>query len=170
MIVQADASHIDAAWSIIDRSRAALLNRGILQWEQSYPSRDNVVHDVDRGTLYALISAGVMQAVVTLDDNQPPEYATVAWTGSEPALVVHRLCVDPESQGRGLGNQLMAFGEAHASEHGYASIRLDCYTENPQSISLYRGRGYREAGQVYFPRRSLPFYCFELPVRASRNP
>jgi ribosomal protein S18 acetylase RimI-like enzyme len=164
MIVQADASHIDAAYDIIDRCRSDLGNRGILQWEASYPTRDVVARDVERGTLYVLIDETRLDGVVTLDEHQPPEYATVSWNFSEPALVVHRLCVDPAAQGKGVGKQLMDFAESLAAERGYASVRLDAYTANPQAVGLYLRRGYREAGQVYFARRSLPFYCFELDL------
>jgi hypothetical protein len=29
-------------------------------------------------------------------------------------------------------------------------------------VELYRRRGYREAGMIFFARRALPFHCFEL--------
>jgi hypothetical protein len=63
----------------------------------------------------------------------------------------------------------MDFAESHAARSGYASIRLDAYTGNPRSVQLYRRRGYREVGQVYFPRRTLPFWCFELIVDGPRR-
>jgi ribosomal protein S18 acetylase RimI-like enzyme len=87
--------------------------------------------------------------------------------GGEPALVVHRLCVDPAYQGNGLGSQLMDFAEAHAKQNTYVSIRLDAYAGNPRAVWLYERRGYRKAGQVYFPRRTLPFFCFEKILRPS---
>jgi ribosomal protein S18 acetylase RimI-like enzyme len=166
MIVRADTSHIDAAYEIIDDCRIDLRRRGILQWDETYPTRDVVVKDVDRGQLYVLLARDVPAAVLTLDEHQPPEYATVAWTFPEPALVVHRLCVSPKAQGKGLGGQVMEFAEHFAATHQFASVRLDAYTANPQSVALYVRRGYREAGQVFFTRRPLPFYCFELDISA----
>jgi ribosomal protein S18 acetylase RimI-like enzyme len=58
----------------------------------------------------------------------------------------------------------MEFAELYATRSGYASVRLDAYTGNPRSVNLYRRRGYREVGQIRFPRRELPFWCFELIV------
>ncbi|WP_173049782.1 hypothetical protein [Nitrospira sp. KM1] len=49
-------------------------------------------------------------------------------------------------------------------------VRLDAYSGNPQALTLYRRRGYREAGQVTFPRRALPFICFEFEVRPNHRP
>jgi hypothetical protein len=62
----------------------------------------------------------------------------------------------------------MEFAESHAAQSGYASVRLDAYTANQRSVELHRRRGYREVGQVYFPRRSMPFWCFELVVDEPR--
>jgi ribosomal protein S18 acetylase RimI-like enzyme len=163
-IVQADESQLDAAWTVIDRCRGALRRRGILQWDDVYPTRATVAADIAHGRLYVLTVSGECQATVALDDTQDPLYRTVPWTTAEPALVIHRLCVDPGAQGRGYGRQLMEFAEAYAEHHRYSSVRLDAYSDNPSAVMLYRRRGYREAGQVMFPRRSLPFHLFELGV------
>jgi GNAT superfamily N-acetyltransferase len=168
--VQADTSLLDAAWDIIARCRTALREGGILQWDDLYPTREIVAADIAGGRLYVLTSAGRPQAVVTVDATQDDEYATVPWTSAEPALVVHRLCVDPAAQGHGLGRLLMEHVEAHAAHHRFASIRLDAYSGNPPALALYRRRGYREAGQLFFPRRALPFYCFERDVRPRSGP
>jgi ribosomal protein S18 acetylase RimI-like enzyme len=55
----------------------------------------------------------------------------------------------------------MEFAENYAIEQRFSCIRLDAYTGNPRAIALYEGRGYERIGQTYFPRRKLPFDCFE---------
>lgn len=166
MIVRADPSHLDAAWEIIARCRAALRARGVLQWDDLYPTREIAAADIAGGRLYVLEAASHLRAVVTLDATPDERFATVAWTSAEPALIVHRLCVHPAAQGGGLGGRLVAYAEAQAAHQGFASVRFDAYSGNPEALALYRGRGYREAGQIFFPRRALPFYCYELDVRA----
>lgn len=143
-----------------------LTTQGIMQWDLVYPSRAVVEADVAAGHLHLLLAEGIPRAVVTLDDRQDPEYATVAWATEEPALVVHRLCVDPDAQGRGHGSALMDHAEAYAARHGYRSVRLDAYSANARSVALYRARGYREAGRVHFARRTLFFHCFERAVES----
>jgi ribosomal protein S18 acetylase RimI-like enzyme len=125
--------------------------------------------DFARGTLFVLVADGICQATVALDAYEPAEYKQVVWTADAPALVVHRLCVDPQWQGLGLAKRMMEFAEVCAVEHRYASIRLDAYTANPAAVCLYRDRGYREAGSVFFPRRSLPSVCFERAVNERIN-
>jgi ribosomal protein S18 acetylase RimI-like enzyme len=163
-IVAADERHVDSAWRIVDACRIALRERGIDQWDDVYPTRQTIADDAANHRLFVLMAAGVCVATVTLDETQSPEYATVPWQFPTPALVVHRLCVDPTRQGHGFGGELMTFAESHAAEHGYASIRLDAYSPNLDAVVLYRRRGYREAGRVFFPRRTASFHCFERAV------
>lgn len=166
LIVRATAAHVDAAWSIVDRCRASLDRAGIHQWDDVYPSRSTVAEDVARECLYVAGTNDTCQAIITLDDREDEGYRTVSWSCDGPALVVHRLCVDPAHRGRGLARVMMRFAEQHASAHGYTSIRLDAYSANPRSVELYRRLGYHEVGQVFFPRRSLPFLLFERLVGA----
>jgi len=167
LVIQAGARHVDPAWEVMDRCKAALAAAGIHQWDAAYPTRDVVEADVRRGALYVLEDdAGRCIGSVALDQTQADEYSALAWVTDEPALIVHRLCIDPAEQGRGLAHELMSFAESYAAARGYRSVRLDAYTGNPQSGQLYRRRGYREVGQISFPRRLLPFWCFELSVGA----
>ena len=164
VILRAGPGHTASAWAIIEASKAALARAGIRQWDDTYPTRAVVESDIAKGTLYVLEEAGVTLACITLDPIQDPAYARLAWTMPEPALVVHRLCVDPTARGRGLAGELMSFAEKFAREHGYRSIRLDAFSANPHALALYRGRGYSDVGEVFFPRRDLPFRCFERAV------
>jgi len=56
---------------------------------------------------------------------------------------------------------MMVFAESFAANHNFSCIRLDAYTGNPRALALYERLGYQQAGQVFFPRRELPFACFE---------
>lgn len=169
-IVMGETRHVDPVWGLMDRCKRALEAQDIFQWDDVYPTRQVVEADVRRGALYVLEDDdGQCLASVVLDDAQADEYASLAWAGEEPALVVHRLCVDPKVQGQGHAHRLMEFAELHAARSGYASVRLDAYTGNPRSVGLYRRRGYREVGQIHFPRRGLPFWCFELIVGRARR-
>ena len=135
------------------------------QWDDIYPNLPVVEEGARAGSLYAIRREGRMVATVCLDDVQPEEYQPLNWQVTEgKALVIHRLCVHPNWRRHGLARRLMDFAESLAAEQGYRSIRLDSYTGNPRAQALYEGRGYRRVGQVRFPRRRLPFDCFEMRI------
>lgn len=135
---------------------------GIYQWDEVYPDLQVVEEDAYTRSLFVIRQDGLCVASVSLNDVQPDEYRSVKWWYvSGQALVVHRLCVHPDWQRRGLGKNMMDFAESFAINHDFSCIRLDAYTGNPQALALYERRGYQRVGQVYFPRRELPFDCFE---------
>jgi len=55
----------------------------------------------------------------------------------------------------------LLFAEKRAADNGYSSIRLDAYSGNAIALQLYERNGYRKRGEVFFPRRELPFICYE---------
>lgn len=160
-IIEARPEHVAEVWRILSACVRAMRREGIQQWDEFYPTEALVAEDARNGTLFVAEDGGACVAAVCLDGNEPPEYAGVEWSGGGPVLVVHRLCVDPSRQGRGVGGQLLDFAEELARSGGRRWVRLDAYSGNPRLIGMYERRGYRRAGRIHFPRRELPFYCFE---------
>ncbi len=160
-IIKASREHAAGVTRMIRACTQMLRREGIFQWDDMYPCLEVVEADAREGSLYIAVEDGVCRGAVTLNEAQEDAYRRVRWRGPEPVLVVHRLCVDPASQGRGIAGHLMDFAEMLAVQRGFAGIRLDAYSGNPRAVNLYSRRGYRMAGEVFFPRRAFPFYCFE---------
>ena len=144
---------------------ADMSSQGIHQWDEIYPNLTVVEQDAHAGSLFVIRHESGCVASVCLNDIQPEQYQSLPWRCADGrALVIHRLCVHPELQRRGLGRRLMDFTEDFAKQSAFACIRLDAYTGNPRALALYENRGYHRVGQTYFPRRTLPFDCFEKVV------
>ena len=151
---------------LVELCVAQMRSQGNLQWDEIYPTQQILEEDARTGTLFAVRQEGRCVACVCLNDVESPEYQSVSWSDPGGAvMVIHRLAVHPQWQGRGIARQILADAEQYAIEQGFAWIRLDVYTGNPRAMALYPRQGYRRAGQVWFPRRPLPFDCFEKPLR-----
>jgi ribosomal protein S18 acetylase RimI-like enzyme len=137
-------------------------SQGILQWDEIYPDETSFANDSERHELYLLEDGNRIRGVMTLNESQEPAYQEVAWHFKGNTLVVHRLAVDPSSQGKGLAEELMQFAYEVAGKYQYATIRLNAFANNPRAVALYERLGYRRAGTVMF--RKGPFYCFEIQV------
>ena len=163
-ILKAHRSHTPAVLSLVSACKSSLQDSGIHQWDDLYPNADVVFHDQAAGTLFVAAIADNIVGTVSLSPDQEPEYSKIQWRFPESALVIHRLCISPAHQGRGIGSSLMRFAENHARCNGFLSIRLDVYSGNQGAVSLYERLGYIHVGQITFPRRTLPFYCMEKPI------
>lgn len=137
--------------------------QGIVQWDDEYPSPDTLKENIDHGVTWVIRHNQLIIATITLDDEQDPQYEFIRWAyPSNNVLVVHRLCVDPDFQQRGLAKQMMYFAEILAKQQGFEVIRLDAFLGNPYSQKLYPGLGYSEAaGYCYYSPGSIMCNCFE---------
>lgn len=138
-------------------------DHGIFQWDEVYPDLQTFTDDLAEGTLYTAHVDGNLAGVIVLNEFQDPEYGDVEWEfNGGPVLVVHRLCVHPDAQRRGVAARLMDYAEALAGARGYRAIRLDAFKANPGAVALYDRRGYRRAGIIDL--RMGPFWVFERQV------
>lgn len=151
--------------SMYQTAQKELRENDIHQWDRHDPSREMIREDIENGNLFVAKKNNQILGSIVLDEEHDPEHAEVNWLVPEqPTLYLHRLVVHPDFQGEGTGKELMKFADDYAAENGYTSIRLDAYEENEVAQNLYQRFGYKKAGEVYFPRRDVPFYCYEKEI------
>ncbi len=159
----ATEADIDAIMALVrDAVRQKQMN-GDDQWDDSYPDRELIAQDVSSGTLFKITVEGELAGIIVLNEEQPPPYFTVSWKDGGRPLVVHRLCIDPRFQRRGLARRLMLFAEEHAAANGYRSIRLDTYSGNHGAQALFQSLDYLPVGDVSL-REGKCFHCFKKMI------
>lgn len=141
---------------------------GNFQWEAAYPDEAVFRQDVERRHLWVAELGGKITGVVALTTDQDPEYAQADWDASLPALVTHRLAVDPAAQGQGVAAALLQQAEQVAREQGLSVLRVDTNSENQATQRLFPKLGYRFAGEITLAfRPGLRFFCYEKQVAAA---
>lgn len=141
-----------------------MISKNIFQWNENYPNLAAFQKDLDREELFVYEAQEKILGAVVVSDFMDAVYEPIKWkspTGKN--IYIHRLCVHPNHQGKGLAQKLMGFAETKAQQEGYASVRLDTFSLNKRNVAFYTKRGYTQLGDVYFPVKSkAPFHCFEL--------
>ena len=147
---------------------AYLIDKGIMQWNDQYPSKEAFTKDISRQELYVLIDEQRIIGMVAMSTLIDEEYKAVEWlTKNKNSIYIHRLAVHPAFQGKGNAQKLMDFAEKYATEQGFNSIRLDTFSKNSRNQRFYEQRGYVRLEDVYFPNQSKdPFYCYELLINS----
>ena len=137
-------SLIHAAIEVMERSH-------IFQWDHLYPAREDFQEDIDEGQLYVGSVDERIAVVYTLNQQCDPEYENGKWKYKDaPYSVIHRLCVNPAFQNKGIAKSTLLYIEKQAAEMGAHAIRLDVFSENPYALRLYRSFGYAEVGHVHW--------------------
>ncbi|TQI69245.1 putative N-acetyltransferase YhbS [Gramella sp. Hel_I_59] len=164
MIRRAENSDLQEIKKLTEACAEAMIEQGIYQWNEHYPSIEKLQADVETKELFKLVSNSEILGIIVLTPFMDKEYEPINWLSkTENNLYVHRLATHPDHWGSGLGQQLMDFAENLAREENYESVRLDTFSLNKRNHKFYEARGYQSLGNIYFPRQSeAPFYCYEL--------
>jgi GNAT superfamily N-acetyltransferase len=155
-ITKATSTDIPEIMELIRAAVKAMHDQGIYQWNDQYPNPEIITDDVNAGTLYKIsdentIGTDGIGGIIVLNQQFFPEYYDLEWEDKAGKfLIIHRLCIRPDRQRKGLAKKLMRLAESYAEENGYTSIRLDTFTANKAALALYDGLGYRRAGTVTF--------------------
>jgi ribosomal protein S18 acetylase RimI-like enzyme len=158
---------LGALMALLQRVVPLMRSAGNLQWDENYPNETVLKRDIDLKQLWiAEIGPDIAGfAAVTMD--QEPDYAQVGWDINEPAIVVHRIAVDPSFRGAGVASSLMQKAEHIAVERAVFVVRVDTNTQNVATQRLFPKLGYQLAGEISLQLRpGLRFFCYEKRLQA----
>ncbi|KAA9332995.1 GNAT family N-acetyltransferase [Hymenobacter busanensis] len=172
-IRRATVADLPAILGIIRRVVPVMNAAGNFQWEGDYPNEAVFRQDIERNQLWvAELEDGQLAGVAALTTDQDPEYAQADWDATAPAVVTHRLAVDPAAQGRGVAAALLQQAEVLAREWNLHLLRVDTNSENQATQRLFPKLGYRFAGEIGLGfRPGLRFFCYEkqLPLEPTTS-
>lgn len=152
--------------SLIENAISDMDNKGINQWDKTYPNEKIIEEDILKEDLNIYEERGIIKGIIVLNEHQDIEYEQIKWSFcSGRQLIIHRLCIDPKFQRQGIARILMEYAEKYAKENKYDAIRLDAFPQNPRACNLYTRAGYKKVGVVTF--RKGDFYCFEKQITNS---
>jgi len=148
--------------AVVPLMRAA----GNLQWDDVYPHAGVFEADIAHGDLWVAEIDVEIAGVAALTPDQSPEYVQAGWDITLPAVVVHRLAVDPAFQGKGIAVALLHQAEAVARSRigspATPRVRVDTNTRNQATQRLLPKLGYTLAGEIGLEfRPGLRFFCYE---------
>ncbi|MCG8577983.1 MAG: GNAT family N-acetyltransferase [Flavobacteriales bacterium] len=161
-LIKGTVNDLKETFELLQSCARHMADNGLNQWNENYPTIAHVEQDVSNQTLYLKKIDGRIAGVISVDDQQSPEYKDIVWKyPNEKVMVIHRMAVHPDFQKMGIAKELMDFAENFARQNNFDSIRLDAYSENKRVLSIYKQRGYHYRGDIYFPFRDAPFSCLE---------
>ena len=164
MIRHAKIPEIPDILNITKACAIYMIDKGIYQWNEEYPSAEAFERDIERQELFVLEEATKVIGTVVISTFMDDEYKQVKWlTPNSNNVYIHRLSIDPKFQGNGYAQKLMDFAENYAQEKGFISVRLDTFSQNKRNQKFYEKRGYHRLEDIAYPKQSEhPFHCYEL--------
>ena len=172
VVRQASPADLDAAIEILEEASEWVARRGADGWEPgSFRSPQGSGNRALRealaaGELYLAWLGNRPVATVTLQSADPIYWPEAVDRGD--ALYVHRLAVQRDASGSGVGRTLLRWAEEQARGRGRPFVRLDCPARSRFLRDYYHQAGFRHRGDLTvsdFHARLL-----EKPVRVPAYP
>ncbi len=133
---------------------------GIFQWDELYPDEELLHKDILNNEMFLCEIDNQVASIFVLNQECDDEYADGNWQYKDSIyFVIHRLCVNPDFQGRGIGSMTLQLIEEYLRNKGIECVRLDAFSKNPTALRMYEKLGYRRSGEIYW-RKGL-FYLYE---------
>jgi GNAT superfamily N-acetyltransferase len=150
---------------IVGKTIAIMKSEDIDQWTEEYPLASHFTADAENETLYVVQGEnGEVAGSITIDMNEPEEYSTPEWRKNQPAILFHRLVVDPAVRGKGIASLLIEQAEKLSRDHHLLYIRTDTYSLNKKAQSLFLKNGFKQTGTIQFMGKENPFYTYDKIV------
>lgn len=132
----------------------------IFQWDNLYPTKEDFQKDIDDDELYVGTINSQIAVAYTLNQKCDKEYENGKWRYEDiPFYIVHRLCVNPDFQNKGIAKTTLLHIEKQLIKMNIHVIRLDVFSNNPYALRLYDFLGYSKVGYANF--RKGKFFLME---------
>lgn len=143
----AKTEDMDAICVLIEDAIREMESHEIFQWDDLYPTREDFFEDIEKKSLYLVLEENIIVAMYVINGESDEAYNNANWNCTdETAYILHRFCVSPSFQNRGIGKKVLLHIEEQIKNMGYESVRLDVFTKNPFAQKLYRTNGYEVRG------------------------
>lgn len=149
----ASIDDLDDIFKLVENAIKRMEYNNIHQWDSAYPSKEDFSNDIKNNELYIGMINGKIVVVYALNKECDEQYKNGEWQYvGDKFNVIHRLCVSPDFQKKGVAHTTLSHIESELGILGIKAIRLDVFCENPYAIKLYSNNGYNQVGITHYQK------------------
>lgn len=143
----ANIDDLDDTFKLIKNAVKQMEHDNIDQWDSIYPTKEDLRSDIWKKELYVGTINNRIIVIYALNKECDQQYENGKWqyVGND-FNVIHRLCVLPDFQKKGIAHTTLLHIENELRFLGMKAIRLDVFCENPYALKLYSDNGYLKVG------------------------
>ena len=123
---------------IINMARSYFKSQNINQWQGPYPCEEDIIKDIDDGISYVVVDDKIV-AVFVLSFEKDSNYDVLIegkWLNDNKYGVLHRIAVNDEYKGSGIGSFIISESIKMAQENNVYDIRIDTHDDNESMKKL----------------------------------
>ena len=145
------ASDLEQIMTLVTDAQNWFRKQSIDQWQDGYPTREIIAHDIAADENYIVEHDGHTVATAVISFAGEPTYAKIdgrGWLRERDYAVVHRIAVADEHRRKGIAREILHFTEELCAERGVTDIRIDTHHDNRAMRALLKKLGYSHCGRI----------------------
>lgn len=144
-----DIKHI---WEIILQAKSQMFLLKSKQWDEYYPSVEDIRGDIkaQNGYVLCLKKRIIAYGVIAFDGEPAYEEIDGKWRNSLPYVIVHRLAVTDDMKHQGIARLFMQQAEELSRSKGIYNFRIDTNYDNKYMLHLIASLGFKYSGKVLY--------------------
>ncbi len=138
------------------------------RWSKGkHPTVEGFRAYIDEGSMYLYRENDAIVGAMAVTMYQGEDYHAIEWSKQVPddkVAVIHILAVSPDSQGKGIGSEMIREAIRLARDRGMLAIRLDALASNTPAHKIYECLGFEYRGKQHLYAENTgwtDFYFFE---------
>ncbi len=157
---------------IIEDAKAYLKEQGIDQWQDGYPSSEDLETDVKFGITYVLIIDNKIAATAALHQGLDESYLKIddgEWLNGVHGryTAIHRIAMSTDFRGQHLSEKMMTGLVTISSVLGYKDVRIDTHPDNKGMQHVITTNGFEKRGIIHMEeteQKATPRYAYQLLI------
>ncbi|MFD2830334.1 GNAT family N-acetyltransferase [Corticicoccus populi] len=155
---QAGISDLKKVLEITEKVVPIMRAAGNTQWSERYPNEERFLEDINNGTLFVYEEQEI-KGFVVIDNNHAEAYEEIEWTlPGNDTMAMHRMAVDPDSQGQGIASKIFQSADNIIKTAGYSGIHTDTSLENKVMQNIFRKNGFHFKGKLHLDDNQDDWY------------
>lgn len=136
---------------IIGEARAYLKSQGLDQWQNGYPTEEQILQDVQNGEAWVMAGASGPVCMAALLFRPEADYQNIregGWLLDGDYAAIHRVAASGAARGTGAAKALMENLIALCRQKGLPAIRIDTHPGNLPMQRFLAGLGFQKRGVI----------------------
>lgn len=149
---RATSDDFDSIMLIMEQAKAHMRREGRTQWNESYPSANHILSDIEQGNGRVFVDNNDVMAYGAVVYTGEPVYDNLEgiWLSEQSYVVVHRLAVSDSYKGQGVAARFMKEIENEAVARDVHSFKVDTNFDNKYMLGILDRLGFSYCGKVHY--------------------
>lgn len=142
---------LTAVMQVFTEARLFLKEKGIPQWQDGTPNRQDFLTDIEQKDLFICLSGSTIIGIAALKMGPDPFYQVIhegRWRSEQPYYAIHRVAFSDQARGQHLSIEFFQSLFSVILAQGISHVRIDTHPLNKSMLAVIKRIGFQYCGII----------------------